>query len=250
MNSIFRKIKQHPVTAALAVAVVLLLAAVVILSVFLTKEEGREDLQLYYDMKCESYATQNVNLAKGQIVFIGDSITDLYILDEHYADLPLATYNRGISGDTTQGVLNRLDVSVLDIEPACVVLMIGTNDINGNVSEDVILANYGKILDTIYAALPEVDVYCMSIIPQNMQLAEYSTVDVSDTTRRILTINPKIRELAEQKGATYLDLFTRLADENNHLIRTYSDDGLHLNKAGLSVWTELLKPSLAAAMEQ
>ena len=250
MKCVFRKIKKHPVTTSLAVVAVLLLAAVITLSILLGQKKTREETQLYYDIKCASYATQNANLAKGQIVFIGDSITDLYILDEHYADLPLATYNRGIGGDVTQGVLDRLNVSVLDIKPAYVVLMIGTNDINGGVSDDTILANYEKILDTIYAALPDVELYCMSIIPQNTQLMEYSNIDVHATTQKILSINPKIKELAEGKGATYLDLFSRLADENNFLIRTYSDDGLHLNKAGLDVWTELLTPYLAASIEQ
>lgn len=250
MKCIFRKMKQHPVASILAAAVVLLLAAVIVLTVFLVQKKNRETSQLYYDQKCQSYEIQNANLAKGQIVFIGDSITDLYILDEHYADLPLAAYNRGISGDMTQGVLDRLQVSVTDIAPAYVVLMIGTNDINWGVSEDTILSNYEKILDTIYADLPETQVYCMSIIPQNMQLEEYSDIDVNVTTGKILAINPKIKALAEGKGATYLDLFSLLADENHYLIREYSDDGLHLNKAGLDVWTALLKPYLPTSAEQ
>ena len=62
-------------------------------------------------------------------MFVGDSITDLYVLDDHYADLPQAVYNRGIGGDTTAGVLARLQVSVLDLQPDVVVLMIGTNDL-------------------------------------------------------------------------------------------------------------------------
>lgn len=250
MKCVFHKIKKHPITTSLAVAVVLLLAAVITLSILLGQKKAKEEAQLYYDIKCDSYVTQNANLAKGQIVFIGDSITDLYILDEHYADLPLATYNRGIGGDYTDGVLGRLDVSLFDIAPSRVVLMIGTNDINWGSSEDTILANYEKILDAIYAALPDVELYCMSIIPQNTQLMEYSTIDVHATTQKILSINPKIKELAEGKGATYLDLFSRLADENNHLIRAYSDDGLHLNKAGLDVWTELLKPYLIASLTE
>ena len=249
MKFVFHKIKKHPITTSLAIVVVLLLAAVITLTVFLTqKKTPAEEMQLYYDMKCQSYAVQNTNLAKGQIVFIGDSITDLYILDEHYADLPLAAYNRGIGGDITQGVLDRLQVSITDIAPNYVVLMIGTNDINWGVDQETILTNYGKILDEIYAALPDVELYCMSIIPQNTQLMEYSDIDVNTTTQKIMSINPKIKELAEGKGATYLDLFSRLADENNFLIRSYSDDGLHLNKAGLDVWTELLKPYLLASI--
>ena len=239
--------KNIIIYAALMLIIILLAVSVVILACRLTAEvDDRTDMQKYYDNKCQSYATQNVNLSKGQIVFIGDSITDLYILDDHYADLPLACYNRGIGGDTTSGVLRRLKVSIFDISPSVVVLMIGTNDINGGVDEAKILSNYEQIIDEIYSALPGVDLYCMSIIPQNSQIEEYSHIKLADTTARIIAINPKIRALAKQKGATYLDLFSLIADENNHLILEYSDDGLHLNPTGLAVWTELLKPCLAS----
>ena len=59
-----------------------------------------------------------------------------------------------------------------------------------------------------------------------------------------MRVNAGICRLAEEKGAVYLDLFSLIADEDNHLIREYSDDGLHLNPAGLSVWTKLIKPYL------
>lgn len=231
-----------------AIVISVLAIAVIILSIMLANRDffdTRTDMQKYYDNKCQSFLIQNANSAKGQIVFIGDSITDMYVLDDHYADLPLACYNRGIGGDTTSGVLNRLDVSVFDVEPSTVVLMIGTNDINGGLDEKGILERYSKIIDEIYSTLPDVKLYCMSIIPQNSQIEEYSTINLSDTTERILKINPKIRQIAEEKGAKYLDLFPLLADENNHLISEYSDDGLHLNYKGLSVWTALIKPYLS-----
>ena len=121
----------------------LLVAAVIILSVNLAKyQDNRNDFQKYYDNKVFSYRVQNTNLFKGQVIFIGDSITDLYILDDHYADLELACYNGGIGGDTTAGVLERLQVSVFDLEPSVVVLMIGTNDVNGNLPENEILDRF------------------------------------------------------------------------------------------------------------
>lgn len=231
-------------------AAAVLLIAVVVLSCMLIfgnrEEEKLSDSTRYYNNKCQSYATQNVNLAKGQIVFIGDSITDLYILDQHYADLPLATYNRGIGGDTTQGVLNRLKVSAFDIVPSVIVLMIGTNDINGNYEKAGIFERYEKIIDEIYKNLPDVTLFCMSVIPQNEVLETYSAIKVENTTKIIFEVNAHIKALAREKGATYLDVFSLLADENDRLIKEYSDDGLHLNEKGLAVWTKLLKPYLLA----
>lgn len=236
------KINKNIIINIIAILVIIALTvAVVILAVNLaSKEDTRTDSQKYYDNKCKSYATQNFNLAKGQIVFIGDSITDLYVLDDHYSDLSRATYNRGIGGDTTAGVLKRLKVSLFDIEPSVVVLLIGTNDINGGVDIDLIMERYEAIIDEIYSELPDVELYCMSIIPQNEDLK----LDVAKNTEKILEINPRIKTLVESKGATHIDLFTPLADENNHLKKEYSDDGIHLNTAGLSVWTELIKPYL------
>ena len=232
----------------LPILVVLLTAAVVI-CVFLPDHDGGEEeinfFEQYYNNKCQSYSLQNYNAAKGQIVFVGDSITDLYVLDDHYADLDIACYNRGIGGDTTQGVLDRLQVSIFDIQPAVVVLMIGTNDINGGAETEAILQRYEKIMDEIFAALPKVKLYCMSVIPQNDDLEGYSAVRIADTTPRILAVNAGIQRLAQNKGVIYLDIFSLLADEEDHLIKAYSDDGLHLNVEGLRVWTALLKPYLA-----
>ena len=246
MKLVDLKIKKNTLINVTVVALIILLSLTVAILAYklAAGKDNRTDAQRYYDNKCQSYATQNVNSAKGQIVFIGDSITDLYILDDHYSELPLACYNRGIGGDTTEGVLRRLEVSVFDIEPSVVVLMIGTNDINGGIAEDEILDRYEQIIDEIFLALPDVVLYCMSIIPQNDQIEEYSSIDLDVTTERILSINPKIRLLAEEKGAFYIDLFTHLADADNHLIREYSDDGLHLNFTGLAIWTELIKPRL------
>ena len=242
----------HKRVTVLLAALCAILAIVVTVLGFFTfglyreiKEVELTDHELYYLEKCNSYRTQNFNLSKGQIVFVGDSITDLYVLDDHYGDLSLATYNRGIGGDTTSGVLERLQVSVYDIKPSKVVLMIGTNDINGGSELDEIMDRYEKIVSGIISSVPGVELYCMSLIPQNELIEEYSPIRVENTIPKIISINDRIKNLAESKGAVYIDLFTHLADENNLLIREFSDDGLHLNTAGLEVWTNLIKPYLS-----
>lgn len=234
-------------TVILSITTAILTIAVVVLTCLLIKNAPPAPPtphQQYYNNKCNTYQTENYYYAKGQIVFIGDSITDLYVLDEHYADLPLATYNRGIGGDTTKGVLNRLQVSIFDIKPSKIVLLIGTNDINGGESNADILTRYTEIVQTIRSTLPNAELYCTSIIPQNDDLETYSSINVATTTEKILQLNPAIAEIARTNGATFINLFPLLADENNRLIKAYSDDGLHLNYAGLTVWTNLLKPYL------
>ena len=205
--------------------------------------KAKED-KSYYDKKCEAYFLENQNYAKGQIVFIGDSITDLYVLDDYYLDYPLATYNRGIGGDTTEGVLKRLDVSVIDLKPSKVVLMIGTNDVNAKRDNEDILYTYRQIVNKLRIELPDTELYCMSIIPQGKGLEDYTTVDVDLSTEKILYLNSEIAQIADEKGATYIDLFSCLVDENNYLREEYSDDALHLNAAGFEIWTGLMEQYL------
>ena len=244
-------VKKSNILIAALVAIIMILLAFIGVLVYKNFYDGKKNpTEEYYDNKCLAFGVQNANASKGQIVFIGDSITDFYLLDDHYADLPFACYNRGIGGDTTSGVLKRLKVSLFDITPKTVVLLIGTNDINGGVGDEVILSNYRQIIDEIFDNLPGVELYCVSIIPQNEQLQTYSEIDVATTTEKILRLNPEIRGLAEERGATYVDLFSAIADANNRLIGEYSDDGLHLNEAGLGVWTDIMMPYFTEEREK
>ena len=223
-------------------SIILLLTTVfTVISIFAFRKKENAS---YYDNKCFSYAVQNTNLSKNQIVFIGDSITDLYPLDDYYADLPLACYNRGIGGDTTGGVLRRLQVSAFDLAPKKIVLMIGTNDINGGIPVDKIVKNYTEIVEKIQKQLPTTSLYLISVIPQNDDLEEYSNIKTAKTLPKILEVNENIERLAQERGATYIDLFSELKDESNYLIKEYSNDGIHLNAKGFEKWTALLKPYL------
>lgn len=221
---------------------VLLVGGLVTTSVLLTIKKNVEYSQDYFDKKVAQFTMENANFSKGQIVFIGDSITDLYHLDDYYQDLPLRTYNRGIGGDVTGMLLKRIQVSLYDLEPTKVVLMIGINDINGGVSTDTILKNYNDILSGIKTKLPSTKVYTMSILPINNDVPGY--IDVKKSTERILSINEEIKEMASNYSYQYMDLFSLVKDDGNHLKKEYSLDGIHLSEQGFVTWTNLIKPEL------
>ena len=222
------------------VVISVLVVAVTTLTILLCYKEELS----YYDMKCESFEVQNANLSKGQIIFIGDSITDLYPLDNYYADLDLAVYNRGIGGDTTVGVKNRLDLSLFDLAPSKIVLMIGTNDINGLRSVNDILVTYEEIVATIYEKLPNIDLYIMSVIPQNYDLESYTNINVDNSMERINELNKGIIQIANKYNSTYFDLYSLLLDDSGMLDKNYSSDGIHLNEKGFIIWTNLIKEHL------
>lgn len=223
---------------------IIIIAILTIVTITLSVLLIFKEQQSYYDSKVASYEVQNTNLSKGQIIFIGDSITDLYPLDSYYSDLDYATYNRGIGGDTTSGLKARLDVSVFDLEPQVIIMLIGINDINGGKSVNNIISTYREIVEEINDKLPETKLYCISVLPMNKDIESYSTVNAEQNNKKVVELNSLIKQLTNEFNATYLDLYSFVLDENGYLIKEYSDDGIHLNASGFIVWTNLLKPYL------
>ena len=228
------------------IVIVLLLASTVTMSVLYAKlkaNKKEESAPSYYDQKCAAFALENANLSEGQIVFIGDSITDGYHLNNHYNDLPLATYNRGIGGDVTSGVIARLKTSVIDLKPSKVIMMIGINDINSGRTNDEIMTNYKTIINGIQTNLPATQIICQSVLPMDSRVTAWG-IDLPNAIQKIKDLNARIKTYVESKGILFVDLFTHFKDENDQLIPSYSYDGVHPNAEGYDVWTSVLKPLL------
>jgi lysophospholipase L1-like esterase len=170
----------------------------------------------------------NSPIQSTDIVFLGDSITEWFPLDEMFPGLPIK--NRGISGDTTDGVLRRLH-QVTDGQPRQIFLKIGTNDIGFGHSQSRIIANYEMILARIKAESPQTEVFVQSILPRHRRFAG-----------RIQRINQEIAQLAQKYGYRYLDFFPAFADERGGIRPEFSNDDLHLLYAGYAQWQSLLKP--------
>ena len=225
--------------------IMLLVAAVGTVSILygFSLAKQNQDEPSYYDKKCAAFALENANFSKGQIVFIGDSITDGYPLNDYFSDLPLATYNRGIGGDRTSGVYRRLKTSLFDLAPSIVVIMIGINDINSGSTNDEIMTNYKDIIKEIQTNLPSAKIICESVLPMHTKVEQWG-IDLAARTAQIKDLNARIKAFAEEKGCTYVDLYSHFADENDHLIDAYTADGLHPIAAGYAVWTSVIKPYL------
>ena len=227
--------------------VAICVAAIIVLSIMLGKANQRKrewEMGEFYNDRLMTFAYENMHFSKGQIVFIGDSITNLYCLDDYFANLDLATYNRGIGGDTTEGVLNRLQTSIFDIAPSKIVLMIGTNDVSWAVPREEIVANYRKILDEIKKNQPTVEICAVSVIPQSDVLEEGAGFDVDGNNETIRWLNAEIQKLCGEFGCVYIDLYPSVLDADGYLDDKFTDDGLHLNAAGYEIWSNMVKPYL------
>lgn len=167
------------------------------------------------------------------IVFLGDSITEGGEWSNWFPTVSIC--NRGISADTTTGVLRRLD-TIVDSTPRKLFLMIGINDlVNQGKTPERVLMHYEQILKVIKARSPQTQVYVQSVLP----IVDFPRVKALNQT--IVTLNQGLHQLATQFACTYIDLHPMFLEGDKSLSRNYTSDGVHLNGAGYAQWVERIR---------
>ena len=146
--------------------------------------------------------------------------------------------NRGISGDITYGVLERLD-EVIEGKPAKVFILIGINDISRNIPDARILQNYQRMVTRIKQGSPKTRIYLQTLMPVNSSFGKFPNHYNKD--QHLLAVNQGLRELAAREQVTLVDLYPAFLDNQNRLQAAYTHDGLHLTALGYQKWAELLK---------
>ncbi|MBO0349279.1 G-D-S-L family lipolytic protein [Phormidium pseudopriestleyi FRX01] len=162
------------------------------------------------------------------IIFLGDSLTDSCEWNEILNHPQIL--NRGIIGDTTAGVLDRLN-PILASQPRQIFLMIGINDLARKKDFSGILVNYQQILTTIHQQSPQTKVYVKSVLPINKKLFEKGP-----SNEMIRNLNTQLQQLSDNFSYSYIDLHSQLVDENQQLDERYTIDGLHLNGTAYLIW--------------
>jgi len=177
--------------------------------------------------------------AKTDIVFLGNSITDRVDLNELLGMSNV--HNRGISGDVTFGVLQRLD-EVINGHPAKVFILIGINDVSRNIPDSVILNNYKKIVERIKSGSPHTKIYFQTLMPVNNEFTQFKNHYNKD--EHILWLNEQIKILGKKEKITVIDLYPHFLNDQNKLNKEYTLDGLHPNAEGYKVWKSILQKYL------
>lgn len=186
---------------------------------------------------------------ENRVVFFGDSITDIWRLDEYFPGKPYI--NRGIGGQTTPQMLVRFRQDVIDLRPKVVVILAGTNDIAGNTGpmliEDI-EADYASLAELARANNIKV-IYC-SILPVHNYTEKSKDFFAQRSPQKILLLNNWLRSYCAlaTSGCVYLDYFTAMVDDKGLLKKDLADDGLHPNATGFKIMAPLAEAAIEKAL--
>lgn len=191
----------------------------------------------YYYQRATLFEQLPVNA--DDILFVGNSITDGGEWGELFQNPRVK--NRGISGDTTWGVYDRLSV-LTQGKPAQIFLLIGINNVPQGESADSIAAGVRRIVKKIKDESSRTEILVQSVLPVT---PKYKMFD-GHTSRwqMIPEINRLIQRMTAEEQVKYIDLFSHFADEEGQMKTEYTNDGLHLLGKGYLLWKEIVTPYL------
>ena len=195
----------------------------------------------------------NLAVAKqgdAELLLMGDSITDFWrnetgnyagkaVLDKYFGKWKIANY--GIAGDTTQGVLYRLQHGEgQGIKPRAIMLMIGTNNTGRNSAAEI-AEGVGAVVLQLQKAFPEVKILLLAIFPRGR---------ASDPVRNtIADINRSIAKLDDGKKVFYQDIGKGFLGADGNIPADVMSDGLHPTSKGYEIWAQAVNAPLTALME-
>ncbi len=191
----------------------------------------------YWHEARSKWATQ-IQQDQKAVVFLGDSITQGWgeNFKGKFSGMKLA--NRGIGGDTTRGMLIRLQEDVLSLNPSAIVMLMGTNDIEVGVEPEAISRNFQKILAAIKEKSSTVPIVVCRVFPSSS-----SKKRPSETIKQLNALYDGV--VRGDKQVTLVDTWTLFADSNGDARPEFFPDMLHLNAAGYDRWASALRPVFA-----
>ncbi|MGD9886875.1 MAG: GDSL-type esterase/lipase family protein [Bacilli bacterium] len=200
-------------------------------------------LRISIYQKARQYSELNHRVSEHKIVFLGDSLTEFFKINEFFPNL--SVYNRGIASDTTVGVLERLHDNVIVLNPKKVFVQIGTNDLRAGTKLPMIINNIQIILSELQSKLPNAQIYFLSLYPVNSKAVIFSPFFVYPrTNKKIKKINESIKTFCEQNNIPYINVFDCLIDEKGDLKKEYTVEGLHISYYGYTIIAKLIEPFL------
>ncbi|MCL7989480.1 SGNH/GDSL hydrolase family protein [Sphingobacterium sp. lm-10] len=188
------------------------------------------------------YAAANPQEKSGQVVFMGNSITEGWKNSRPDFFTKNGYIGRGIGGQTSSQMLVRFRKDVLELQPRAVVILAGTNDIaqnQGFISLENVLGNIISMVEL--AQHHKIEVLLCSVLPAY----EFSwRAEIQDAADQIIQLNTLIRYYADSNGIPFVDYHSALKDERNGLPEKYAKDGVHPTAAGYEIMEDVLQAKL------
>lgn len=186
--------------------------------------------------------------AAPRVVFFGDSITQGWGEQAGTAFFPGKGYiNRGLSGQTTAQMLVRFREDVIDLAPAVVVILAGTNDIAGNTGPAPLETIAGHLYSMAELARAHgIDVVLSSVLP----VSEYPWQSGVAPAPKVRALNAALKAYATAGNAVYLDYYTPMANAAGGLDPALAKDGVHPTPAGYAVMAPLAEQAIQQALDQ
>lgn len=188
----------------------------------------------YYDQRRSFF--EAMPTGKNEIIMLGNSITNCANWEELFPDKRIK--NRGISGDITLGVLDRMD-EIVKRKPKKIFILIGINDISLGIDKSVILTNYQGIISKIKKNSPKTTVYIQSIMPTNDEFDTF--IKYQGKMDIIRAVNSELEKLAKENKVVFLNIYPEFLDDKGKMSKKYTNDGLHLLGEGYLHWAKLLQ---------
>jgi len=182
-----------------------------------------------------------------RVVFFGDSITDMWPIQKYFPGKPYV--NRGIGGQTTPQMLIRYRADVINLRPAAVVILAGTNDIAGNTGPmtlEEIEGNYASLAEL--AAAHHIRMIFSSVLPVHNYTPQSTNLFAQRSPEKIRELNRWLREYCGANGCVYLDYFSAMVDPTGLLKRHLAEDGLHPNADGYAIMAPLAEGAIQKAL--
>lgn len=198
--------------------------------------QDKKEYETPHYAKRMAYFAENPIGGEGKIVFLGNSLTEGGKWSEYFPEADAV--NRGIVGDNTEGMLNRID-EIVASKPRILFILTGINDISQDFTDEQIISNYRQILDRVKTDSPNTKIYVESILPINNDFARYKKLTGKE--QQVISYNKALKRLCKQEKVKFLDIHSSFGDENGKLKKEITTDGLHLNEAGYTIWAKILK---------
>lgn len=200
-----------------------------------SRASDRDNLARYQDANARAGAPAP---GRPRVVFLGDSITDFWRLNEYFPDRDFI--NRGISGQITGQMLGRFYSDVIKLKPSAVLILAGTNDIARGVSLSVIQDNLAMMADL--AVAHQIKPIFATLLPVSDYHKQANPIFERTKARPlevIRNLNQWLNEFCRVRGFVFVNYYSVLADPNGQLKADLAQDGLHPDPAGYRLMAPL-----------